>query len=91
MRLMIRRIGGILTPTFGRTRCSHCYVPWGNGSRSPRFVDYAYTRTAARGAFCLCLWCWPRTTPEQRLEYAEQAFADREYWPQIEAAYRSDR
>lgn len=94
-----RRITGRLTPSAGYSL--HCRTPWwrtdGHTVWDDRDPDHQPWR---RGTFALCEWCWPRTTVEQRVAYAEELVfgvwpaggtpldrceAD---WPAIERAYR---
>lgn len=64
--LAYRRAVARLMPAFGRSRCMHCWMPWGEGSRAPRSVYYS----PGRGVFVTCRWCWPNTTGAERMTYA---------------------
>jgi hypothetical protein len=63
----------------GRSRCAHCFMPWGDGNRAPRWVGYRTSCGAALGLFVVCRWCWANSTALQRFAYAYEAVF--KVWP----------
>lgn len=50
-------------------------MPWGDGNRAPRTVTY----TRSSGVFVVCVWCWPKVSGAQLLQYAATLVL--ELWP----------
>lgn len=78
---------GSLVPAFGLSRCYRCRLPWSRWLRcSPREVALE----GARGQFALCVRCWGRCGPGDRLRahaYVTMVVQRSvECWPRVRAA-----
>lgn len=82
-----RRLRARLTPSFGYGRCLHCGSTWRSSRkhRRPHLVSYA----PSRAVFFACEFCWPRTTPAERLAYAGLVAGHWEEWASVATAVRA--
>jgi hypothetical protein len=106
--LLARRLVVAFCPgrpgVLGCVRCGLPFLRPDGTVRPARSVSYRRTADGDVGLAILCLWCWPRISVDQRVEYARAAVMTGLWrrgmlsfeecaavWPDIEAAYRAAR